>query len=56
MTAYIDRIITEVVVDSEPDAGGDPSDKRWEQKQKIVAVIKSQDTSAERLRAEGLDD
>lgn len=56
MTAYIDRIVTEVVVQSEPDESGEQKDVRWDEKHKITAVIKAQDTQSQRIRAEGLDD
>ena len=56
MTAYIDRIVTEVVVQPDRDESSEQNDPRWDEKQKISAVIKAQDTNSHRLRAEGLDD
>ena len=56
MTAYIDRIVTEVVVQSERDQSGEQKDLRWDEKQKITAVIKAQHTLSQRIQADGLDD
>jgi len=56
MTAYIDRIVTEVVVQPEREENGEQNDVRWDEKQKIAAVIKAHDTQNQRLRADGLDD
>ncbi|MEP4888893.1 MAG: hypothetical protein ABJV04_02605 [Aliiglaciecola sp.] len=56
MTAYIDRIVTEVVVQPEREQGEQESDKRWLEQQKIETAIKRQYTQSQRTKAEGLDD
>ncbi|GAB2708193.1 hypothetical protein Q4574_10735 [Aliiglaciecola sp. 3_MG-2023] len=56
MTAYIDRIVTEVVVQPESEQGKQETDNRWLEQQKIEATVKRQFTLSQRTRAEGLDD
>lgn len=56
MTAYIDRIVTEVVVQPEREQGKEESDQRWLEQQKIEAVIKHQFSKSQRTSAEGMDD
>lgn len=56
MTAYIERIITEVVVQPENSETGEGTDPRWLDAQKITAVMKNQQQQQDRINAEGLDD
>lgn len=56
MTAYIERIITEVAVEPEQPENGEPTDPRWLEMQKIEALVKRQQQLAYRTQAEGLDD
>lgn len=56
MTTYIEKIITEVVVNTETSTNAEPLDERWSEKHKVEALTKQQNTRAERISAEGLDD
>lgn len=56
MTAYIDRIVTEVVVQNEREQGQEQVDSRFIEQQKIEAVMKVQYRKSQRTRAEGIDD
>jgi head-tail adaptor len=56
MTAFIDRIVTEVMVQTENNQGQQETDQRWQQKHKIEAVIKAQHERAQRISADGIDD
>lgn len=56
MTAYIERIVTEVVMQPEKNQGQQETDQRWQEKHKIEAVIKAQYERAQRISADGIDD
>ena len=56
MTAYIERIITEVEVQQESSETGEATDQRWIEAQKIEAAMKRQQVLQYRTHAEGLDD
>ncbi|GAA6184708.1 MULTISPECIES: hypothetical protein [Alteromonadaceae] len=56
MTAYIERIVTEVVVQPEREQGKQETDMRYLEQQKIEAAIKRQFSKSQRTKAEGLDD
>jgi len=56
MTTYIERVVTEIVVEP-PEAGeGDRADTRWTERSKVEAALKSRARMAERLAAETRDD
>lgn len=56
MTVYIERIVTEVVMQPEKSESVEKTDQRWLEKHNIEAVIKQQHQRNARIHAEGLDD
>ena len=56
MTAYIERIITEVDVQPEQRESQETVDSRWVDSQKVEAAIKRQQQIQYRTHAEGMDD
>lgn len=56
MTAYIERIVTEVVMSAETSENSPQADQRFLEKQKVEALIKAHNSHCTRIDAEGLDD
>ncbi len=56
MTTYIERIVTEVIVEPSEKSEGNRADTRWAERRKVEAALKTRSRLAARIAAETRDD